>query len=125
MNEPIFSVLSGKYPNGFVATGMGIGDGLTYNTYNYCGAGSDSKPKWCDNDFGDYSFVYLTDWPCGDSEELVSGWFFWTMGPELFYPGGGSLDSPPTGPYYYWSQYAFGACGQNPGNPITLTFTAM
>jgi hypothetical protein len=133
MNEPIFSVLSGKYPNGFVATGIPSGwnqigstnpNNLTYNQYGYCGGDS-----WCDNDYGDYYFVYLTDWPCNcDDGSLISGWFFWGgYGPAAFVSGSSS-GPPPSSGWQTWASTAncvdnnVSACGGG-SQTINLTFT--
>jgi hypothetical protein len=128
-NEPIFSVLSGKYPNGFVATGIpsgwqqyGTANGLAFNTYGYCNG------SWCDNDYGDYKFWYITDWPCacGDPSTLISGWFFWVTGPIAFAEG--SPGSPPSSGWQEWNYSAdcsnnnISACGGN-SQSISLTFT--
>jgi hypothetical protein len=133
---PIYSMLNGKYPNGFVATGIPSGwnqigstnpNNLTYNQYGWCSSGS-----WCDNDYGDYYFVYITDWPCSceDSSTLISGWFFWGgYGPSAF-AGGSPGGPPPSGGWQEWniiwgdncSQHNVSACGGG-SQTINLTFT--
>jgi hypothetical protein len=138
---PIYSMLSGKYPNGFVLTGVPsswnqIGssnpNNLTYGQYGYCGGG------WCDNDYGDYSFKYITDWPCNCDPTrrprlppieppLISGWFFWGgYGPSAF--ASGSPDSPPSSGWQEWgytescSNNNISACGGG-SQTFNLTFT--
>jgi hypothetical protein len=142
MNEPIFSMLSGKgvcedgCPNGFVATGIpsswelyGLANGLTYST-----GGNDQNP-WIDNDFEDYKFEHTTDWPCncGDYETLINGWFFWAGAAPMAFaesnPDRADRDQvPPSSGWQEWnysedcSGHNVSACGGS-SQSINLTFT--